>query len=542
MRAILEPEARQEAPPASRLADLAAPGLAGLLALLAWILDWRGGDLPSQIYRIGLFRSKGFALWDDQWYGGHHTIGYSLLLPVLGAVLGVALLGGLSAVVAAWAFDRLVRGWIGQRAMAASLWFAAGTVVNLAVGRLAFALGLAAGLVALLALVRRRPVVAATLAAATGLASPVAGAFLALAGGARVLAVWTDGRGDRQRRSIPALTMAVMAVLPVVFFAVVFPEGGTFPFTVGGLLAVLGSALAVWWSVDERSVRVGAVLYAVIGLGVFIVPTPLGGNLTRLGMMFAAPLVLCGLGRPRRLAGIALLGLLAWWQWSPALDSISGGAGRDPSASASYYTGLLTYLSSQPGPMRIEVPVTRHHWEVVRVAPRFGLARGWERQLDIADNQLFYHPGLEASTYLSWLRTNAVQYVALPDAALDRSSLAEASILRAGVGGLDPVWSDGDWQVWRVAGALPLASGSAHLVALDADSFTLLADRPGDVTVRVRYTVHWQVRGTVGCVGSSPDGWTVVRVLQPGRVSVHATLGGELITFGGQPASSCDAP
>ena len=167
--------------------------VAGGLAVMAGVAGWRGADVPNHQFRIELFRRAGFTVWSSAWYGGHHTPGYSVLLPSLGALLGPGLVGVLAALVAAAGFDRLVRrlpGVAGARAGWASLIFAAGTVVNLAVGRLAFALGLAFGLAALVAGVERTSsrawwVAAAALSSATALASPVAGCFLAL--------VWVAG-------------------------------------------------------------------------------------------------------------------------------------------------------------------------------------------------------------------------------------------------------------------------------------------------------------------------------------------------------------
>ena len=39
---------------------------------------------------------------------------------------------------------------------------------------------------------------------------------------------------------------------------------------------------------------------------------------------------------------------------------------------------------------RLEIPATQNHWETAFVAPVVSLARGWERQVDIADNPMFY--------------------------------------------------------------------------------------------------------------------------------------------------------
>ena len=135
-----------------------AGALAASLALLAGILGWHGADTPNAIFRIDAFRAAGLVLWNAAWYGGHSTLGYSALLPVLGAALGPTLLGAACAVAAAMCADRLLRtatvATAGQRRAASAL-FAAGTVTNLAVGRLAFALGLALALAAILAACER---------------------------------------------------------------------------------------------------------------------------------------------------------------------------------------------------------------------------------------------------------------------------------------------------------------------------------------------------------------------------------------------------
>ena len=68
-------------------------------------------DLAAQEYRADL----GLVLWDNGWYGGHHMPGYSVLFPPLAALLGPRLVGALSAVAAAWLFERLVRDLDGGR-------------------------------------------------------------------------------------------------------------------------------------------------------------------------------------------------------------------------------------------------------------------------------------------------------------------------------------------------------------------------------------------------------------------------------------------
>ena len=72
------------------------------------------------------------------------------------------------------------------------------------------------------------------------------------------------------------------------------------------------------------------------------------------------------------------------------------------------------------------MPPTANHWESAYLAPNFELARGWLRQLDTTRDDIFYAEGaLNERSYGRWLRSNAIPYVALPDAPLDYSSIAE---------------------------------------------------------------------------------------------------------------------
>ena len=129
----------------------AAPALALLLALVVSIAGLRGSDWPAHLFRVELFRSVGMTLWNGQWYGGHYTLGYSVVFPPLAAWFGPMLVGIVSSVVATMCFMLLLRERYGAVSAFAASWFAVGTAVNLAVGRLPFALGLAFGLLALLA-------------------------------------------------------------------------------------------------------------------------------------------------------------------------------------------------------------------------------------------------------------------------------------------------------------------------------------------------------------------------------------------------------
>src|SRR4051794_23866923 len=171
-------------PDAGRLnAAAGAALLATALAAAYLLVAPQSADLAAQVYRAGLFHRAGWLLWDTAWYGGPPLLGYSVLFPPLGALLGVRLAGALSVVAAAALFGALVRApFPARRAAIGATWFAAGIAAQLLTGRMTFLFGVAIGLGAVLAARHGRRALAVALAAATMLASPVAGAFVALAG------------------------------------------------------------------------------------------------------------------------------------------------------------------------------------------------------------------------------------------------------------------------------------------------------------------------------------------------------------------------
>ena len=188
-----------------------------------------------------------------------------------------------------------------------------------------------------------------------------------------------------------------------------------------------------------------------------------------------------------------------------------------------YYTPLVAYIDGVPGvPGRVEIPFTYRHWESAYVAPEVPLARGWERQLDIERNPIFYDQDpnvLNGVSYYRWLLDNAVEYVALPNTALDKSATAEGQLIRSNLPYLEKVWSNPDWQLWRVDGYPGMIEGSATVLGMDADGFRLIVYRPGDLIVRVRPSSHWQVNGQ-GCANADESGWTRLENVPTGLVVV----------------------
>jgi len=537
----------------ARAATLPAWLLTAALGLFYVLLAPASSDLAAAGYRSDLFSRVGFTLWDNGWFAGHHLLAYSLLAPPLGALLGPQMLGALSMTAATGLFTLLVRGRFTLRGeRLASLWFAFGAGVELFTNRIPFELGLAVGIGALLAAQRsprrdERPraaivLLALTLSALCPLASPVAGAFLALAALA-----WALGA----RRRMP-LALACAALLPIVLLAVAFPEGGSEPFVASAFYPTLAAVLLLGAALRrrERILRRGVWLYALALIACYVLPTPIGGNVDRLGALLAGPLLVGTLvvqpagtyvERKHRSQGarswlprgwrapllLALAPLLLYWQVkAPIADYASGSSDR--ATASSYYKPLLGELSrlgveyGGGHPARVEVPPTRDHGEARWVADAAPLARGWERQLDVHDDGLFYGHGgpLTAARYRAWLSRSAVAYVALADAPLDYSARAEARLIESGVGYLHEVWSSRHWRLFAVLTPTPPAQPPSTLTSLGADSFVLHAPRAGTFDVRVRFTPYWSVRAGNGCVQRDRGGFTEVRARAAGTLRV----------------------
>ena len=498
---------------------LAAAAVAGLYL----VLDLRTGDLAAHLFRADLFAREGFTIWNGNWYGGHHTPAYSVLFPPLAHLLTPQVAGALAAVAAAALFEPLARFQFGERARWGTLWFGLAVGLSLFTGRLPFLLGVAVGLGALLALQRGRLVIAGALALACSLASPVAGLFLALAALAYEIVA----------RTRSGAVLAALAVAAPVVLSVAFPEGGYQPFTFRSYVAVpiFCVLLFVVLPREYRTLRAGAVLYALATTGAFLIDTPMGNNAVRLAELFGGAVVVCflpwrrELRLRRRLVAMLLVALALWPVWPTVRDVIRNA--RDESTKASYYEPLLEFLAREGRePGRIEIPFTRAHFEAYEVARQWPIARGWQRQLDIERNRLFYGGVLNDLTYATWLSENGVRYVALPDAPLDSSALEERDLIERDPEYLRQRWASEHWRVYEVTLPHPLLieddGADIDLTSLRSDEFTLDVREPGEALVRAAWTRYWHPRS--GCV--ERDGhWTRVTAVQPGplRVTLRVT-------------------
>lgn len=482
-------------------------------------------DMAAHTFRAKLFGQEGFTIWNGLWYGGHHTPAYSVLFPPMAWLIGPWLAGALSAVAAAAAFEALTWEHWGERARWGSLWFGIGTGAMLFTGRLPFAMGVAFGLAALLAHQRGRLPVALVLGLFCGLASPVAALFLTLAAVAAF--EWE---------------VALGAFLPPALMAAAFPEGGYMPFDFSTYMPVVLLAIVALVAVprEERALRRGAVLYVVATTLALFVETPMGSNAVRLGALFTGPVLVCVVRpQPRfRVLFGAVIVCSVIWQWSSAWRDFIASQ-NEPSALVSYYDPLLRFLDKQdPTRGRIEIPFTRSHWEAAVVAPRFPLARGWERQLDAGRNALFYKGILTDFTYANWLAEHAVQFVALPDVKPDGSSFKERGLIERDPPYLKLVKRLPHWRIYEVTLPHPMVinrpGADIRLLRFDSDVLELDARKPGSALLRVRWSPYWRVRG--GCVERAGD-WTLLTAKRAGKLRLTTTFSVARILLRGRRCS-----
>jgi hypothetical protein len=323
------------------------------------------------------------------------------------------------------------------------------------------------------------------------------------------------------------VALGVATSAPLAITAALFPGVGSFPYPRSdAILEIVMLAILVFvLPRQHRALRIGGALYLVTMILTYCVASPMGGNISRLGESVAIPLAACALWPTRRRILVAVIVPIALWQWTPAWPAITTQT-EQPSTHAAYYTPLTNYFEglSSP-PQRVEVVPTKAHFEAAYVAPRLSLARGWERQLDTVDNPIFYKStALTAASYRTWLLDAGVQYVALPDAPLDYAAVGEAQLVRAGVPGLTPVFSDAHWQVFHVDGSTGLLDGPATINTISGDLIEVRVTEPGTVLLRERYNGNWSIEPQPECFGPDASGWIVFDATASGTYRLRLGL------------------
>jgi hypothetical protein len=509
--------------------------LTAAIAALVLAVGPAPGDAPVHLYRTFLVRD-GALVWDNFWYAGTYPLAsYSLFYYLPAALVGNLPLVFAAAVASTVLFSSIaLRQW-GTAALWPSRVFGVLAAAPMFTGLYAYSLGFTAMLAALKLLQLRRFRLAAVMAVLTVGFSPLAFAFLCL-----VVASYVVSRRQIALRQIWFGAGLVLAAGIEILALVLFPAStGIYPFhwiDFAGVLLV--TTLGVLVARGARNAAPLVAFYALWGLGsilIYIVPSPLGDNWTRLSaFVFPVMLLTASLAgfRPHRLVAVALAAAFAF-NIVPYILLVPSRL-DNPTQQASFWRPAIRFLRAheQPG-YRVEVVPTAEHWEAYWI-PRSGfpLARGWYRQLDEADNPTFYQKHLGAVAYRHWLRSTAVRYVLLsPTAPLDwgGGGPREARLLRSGGSGLTLVFESANWRIYELPHATPLLTGPAHPV-VTAFGHTVIRGRvfaAGSYLLRTHYNPYWHLRGA-GCVAQGPDKMTILDLTQPERFSlaVPGTPGG----------------
>ncbi|MER6787294.1 hypothetical protein ABT330_22210 [Streptomyces sp. NPDC000658] len=480
-----------------------------------------GGDLAAQYAWagfVGRHPDKPYGLF---WFGGTHTVNYSVISPHLMALIGVRAVSVLSGVSATWMLARLLERTVARVSLGPALVGALALWYNVVLGRTTFALGLAFALAGLLAVADRSPRPARLAAAALGalfatMGSPVAGLFLLVAGAGYLLA----------RQYGKGLALIVPPVVVVGLTTVLFPFQGEQPMAAGRMiLPLLLSAAVLWASPREwRVVRASSALYAAGVVLTWVIPSPIGNNVERLALLFAPAVLLAaalhrrsrrirhGVRRSRMRAMAVVTALSVSYLCVTSLMHLRG---PDPVPGWVTHTdgvlAALARLGADRG--RVELPTDIDHRGATLLGPHVELMRGWNQQLDVERGRLFYEGNLDGPRYHAWLRYWAVGFVVLHDGTPDRSAVQETALIKEGQDWLEPVWQDRYWKIYRVRDTLPLVSAPAELQHAGEAELTLRMPRAGTSTVRIEYSPWLRAEGA--CL--SADGpWTRLTVPRAG--------------------------
>jgi hypothetical protein len=469
-----------------------------------------GRDFSAQLAHAELAESHWPELLDLRWYGGFDPLGYSVLSPPVMALLGVPLTTALAYVATVVLFAALLKNAGVPRPVAGAITGSVCLTGNLVVTRTTFALGLALALGALLAVTSGRLRVSSGLSVLAPLASPVAGVFLGVAGGALFLS-------GRRRAGV---ALAVSALVPTIAVGLAFGNGGYQTFAAKQALVSLIVCLAVTGLCWRRPVvRWGGLLSAVLVVAAYLLPTPVGTTATRLPELFAAPTIVAVATLPLVAIIAAIAGTVLLLPPVSITEVLERG---DPALSAEFYAPLLHQLTAREAAGPIEVVPTRRRGEAAFVAPVVAIAKGWSRQADTERHAIFYNGTLNADTYRRWLDDNAISYVAISQGPYDWSAPDEVTLIRHGLPYLQAVWSDQTWTLYAVTNPRPVIAAPGRVIARDAVSLTVSLPDPGEYVVRLPWSRY--LTASNGCMRPTGDGWSVIVVEQPGTAKIDGSL------------------
>ncbi|MGN6377357.1 MAG: hypothetical protein ACTHNU_00240 [Gaiellales bacterium] len=512
-----------------------------------------GVDRPAHLFQTWAYAHAGLQIWNNYWYAGRYQfVTYSLLFYPLASLIGITPLAVGSAGLLSGSFGALARRRWGRTAGAPALVFAvSATAVLMVFGMYPFLTGLALATAGLVAARRASWAVFALFALGSAAASPLAFLMLLVALATRVAG---DPRplGVLRRYHRHVVVVGVLLSVAAVW-ARVFSSASFYAYAPSDLAIVVAFTAAGLYLTGIRGraadLRAFFVVYLLLNVGAFLIPSPVGSNAIRLFTIGGAPIlwIAARAGRLRSRPQVAVIVACALAvQVAPAVaDAYSAGA--QPAASPAFWTPVIRFLAAHRRPVsRVEVVATWGHWEAYYLAKDgVSLARGWYRQDDYPENQVLYRGDeLTPRAYRKWLHRMGVRYVLLPAGALDYTAQSEAALLRSGRSGLSVVARLPNWTVYGVPHPTALLSaatpGAATLTRVDAADVRIDVRRPGTFLLRIRYTPYWHAPSGV-CLSATRDGMTIVRTSVPGdlRLTIDGSITAVETALTGGGDNSC---
>ncbi|MEV0113311.1 glycosyltransferase family 87 protein [Streptomyces sp. NPDC050844] len=455
-----------------------------------------GGDLAAQDAWAEFAGRHPDSAYNLAWYGGMHPVSYSVISPYLMSVLGVRTTMMVAGTLSAALLTMIL---IRSRAVKQPLWPALAGVFalfcNAVSGRVTYGLGQMFALMAVAAVFcwphrwryKRwaKALVAAPFAALATMGSPVAGLFVGLVAVALFL--------SKRYPGAYALGLAPAAVVGV--SAWLFPFSGTQPMSFGSASLPLLYAGFVFYAVPKqwKTVRITTAVYAAFVLGVWLVSSQIGSNITRLAMSFAGVVLLAALpyavpkSRQWYVTVVAIVGFIGWVGFKAGDDVVHTTPAATWSRELAPIVNELQEVGAEKG--RVEVVPARSHREASALSPYVNLARGWNRQADMERNPLFYDDTLNSANYHEWLQRWSVHFVVVPNGEPDGDGgKREAALIEKGLPYLKQVWVDSNWQLYEVINPNPLADPPAVVERAEQGEWTIEVKKPGKVLVRIPYS------------------------------------------------------
>lgn len=471
--------------------------LAGVLHVV-WFFTFAnsGGDLAAQDAWAEFVGRHPDSAYNLAWYGGMHPVSYSVVSPYLMSVLGVRTTMMIAGTLSAGLLTMiLIRSRAVRNPTAPALAGVFALLCNAASGRVTYGLGTVFALAAVAVVFcwphrwryKRwaKALCAAPLAALATAASPVAGLFVGLIAVALFL----------QKRRPGAYALGIAPAIVVAVSAWLFPFSGTQPMAVWSVILPFLYAVLVFFLVPKewKTVRITSAVSGLAVLGVWLISSQIGSNITRLSMLFGGVALIAALpfavpkSRKWYAIVIAFVGFNAW----VGIKSVDDVVHTTPAASwareLAPLVNQLQVVNAEKG--RVEVVPARSHREASALAPYVNLARGWNRQADMERNPLFYDDTLNSANYHEWLQRWAVHYVVLPKGEPDGDGgERERQLVQRGMPYLRQVWGDANWQLFTVTDPAPLAEPHAVVDRAEQGELTIEVKEAGRILIRIPYS------------------------------------------------------